>query len=184
MQELRLLDQRLAKALSHPLRRRVLDEFIQRSEASPNEVAKQLELPLSTTSYHVQILRELGCIELVRTAQRRGAVEHYYRSSLDLLLNDADWSRLPLAVRRQLAGHTIGDLMQEMGAAASDGGFDAPAAQVARVPLRLDETGWAELSALVSATLEESNAIQARSDARGADSRPSLLALLHFARGD
>ena len=90
MPEPQLLDQRLAKALSHPLRRRVLERFIDEGEASPNEVAKQLGAPLSTVSYHVHILRDLQCIELVRTEPRRGAVEHYYRSALELLLEDAE----------------------------------------------------------------------------------------------
>jgi DNA-binding transcriptional ArsR family regulator len=179
-----LLDQRLAKALSHPLRRRVLDQFTQRVEASPNEVAKALEIPLSTVSYHVHILRELECIALVRTVPRRGAVEHFYRSTLDIFLDDTQWSTLPTAVRRQLAGQTIGDLMREIGAAATGGGFDEPAAAVARVPLRLDEAGWAELSELLHATLRDAAAIQERSDERGDDVRQSLLALLHFARGD
>jgi DNA-binding transcriptional ArsR family regulator len=182
MPEPRLLDQRLAKALNHQLRRDVLEQFIEHGEASPNEVAKRLGAPLSTISYHVHILRDLECIELVRTEPRRGAVEHFYRSSLEILLDDAQWSRLPLAMRRQLAGQTIGDLIQEMATAARDGGFDDEAAQVARLPLRLDDAGWTELSALVSTTLEEAAAIQSRSDARGGEGRGSLLALLHFAR--
>lgn len=182
MPEPRLLDQRLAKALSHPLRRRVLEQLIDRGEASPNEVAKQIGAPLSTVSYHVHILRDLECIELVRTEPRRGAVEHYYRSSLDLLLDDTQWSRLPVAVRRQLAGQTIGDLIREVGEAARDGGFDGSSAAVVRVPLQLDEAGWKEISELVMSTLREASAIQERSDARGDAARPSLLGLLHFAR--
>jgi DNA-binding transcriptional ArsR family regulator len=179
----RPLDQRLAKALSHSLRRDVLERFIAHGEASPNEVAKELHAPLSTVSYHVHILRDLECIELVRTEPRRGAVEHYYRSALDVLLDDVQWSGLPIAVRRQLAGQTVGDLMQEMGAAASQGGFDDASAAVARMPLQLDESGWQELSELLHATLREAEAIQHRSAARGADEiRPSLLGLLHFAR--
>jgi DNA-binding transcriptional ArsR family regulator len=183
MPEPQLLDQRLAKALSHPLRRRVLERFIDAGEASPNEVAKLLGAPLSTVSYHVHILRDLQCIELVRTEPRRGAVEHYYRSALELLLEDTQWSRLPAAVRRQLAGQTVGDLMQEMGAAAQTGGFDDGDAAVARVPLELDATGRQELSDLLLATLRDAEAIQQRSLARdGDDARRSLLGLLHFAR--
>jgi DNA-binding transcriptional ArsR family regulator len=183
MPEPRLLDQRLAKALSHPLRRRVLERFMDAGEASPNEVAKELAAPLSTVSYHVHILRDLQCIELMRTEPRRGAVEHYYRASLDLLIDDTDWAKLPVAVRRQLAGQTVGDLMSEMVTAARDGGFDERGAHVDRMPLELDEAGWEELSALLDATLREVGAIQERSASRGDDgARRSLLGLLHFAR--
>jgi DNA-binding transcriptional ArsR family regulator len=180
----RLLDHRLAKALGHPLRRQVLEQFMTRGEASPNEVAKELAAPLSTVSYHVHILRDLDCIELVRTEPRRGAVEHYYRSALEVLLDDAQWARLPIAMRRQLASQTVGDLMREMGEAALAGGFDAASAHIDRVPLRLDRDGWDELSDLLTATMREAEAIQERSVARGdGDARPSLLGLLHFARG-
>lgn len=179
----RLLDHRLAKALGHPLRRQVLEQFITRGERSPNEIAKELGAPLSTVSYHVHILRDLECITLSRTEPRRGAVEHYYRSTLDVLLDDSQWSSLPIAMRRQLAGQTVGDLMQEMGDAAIQGGFDAAEAHVDRIPLRLDREGWEELSALLTSTMHEADAIQKRSDARDdGDIRPSLLGLLHFAR--
>jgi DNA-binding transcriptional ArsR family regulator len=181
----RLLDHRLAKALGHPLRRQVLEQFMTRGEASPNEVAKELAAPLSTVSYHVHILRDLDCIQLVRTEPRRGAVEHYYRSALEVLLDDAQWASLPIAMRRQLASQTVGDLMQEMGEAALSGGFDLANAHVDRIPLQLDREGWDELSALLTATMRETEAIQERSAARGDDddARPSLLGLLHFARG-
>jgi DNA-binding transcriptional ArsR family regulator len=179
----RLLDQRLAKALSHPLRRDVLERFIARGETSPNQVAKDLSAPLSTVSYHVHILRDLQCIELARTEQRRGAVEHYYRSALDVLLDDTAWGALPVAVRRQLAGQTVGDLMQEMGAAARAGGFDDSDAAVVRVPLELDATGREELSELLAATLRQAQGIQERSLSRDTgDVSPSLLGLLHFGR--
>jgi hypothetical protein len=46
--------------------------------ASPSELPDALGEPLGNVSYHVRILRELDCIELVRTEPRRGALEHFY----------------------------------------------------------------------------------------------------------
>lgn len=185
MPEPRLLDQRIAKAVSHPLRRDVLDLIIERGEASPNEAAAALGASLGTVSYHVQILRELGCVELVRTEPRRGALEHFYRASIEAFVDDTQWGKLPLAVRRQLAGQTTGELMQEMGAAARAGGFDRQGVHVDRMPLRLDETGWTELSDLLVTTLERAAEIQRRSDERHADQEDveaSMLGILHFRR--
>ena len=48
--------------------------------ASPNEIAEMIDERLPNVSYHVRALLDLGCIELVDTAQRRGAIEHYYRA--------------------------------------------------------------------------------------------------------
>jgi DNA-binding transcriptional ArsR family regulator len=185
MPERRLLDQRIAKAVSHPLRRDVLEFIVERGEASPNEAATALGASLGTVSYHVHILRDLECVELVRTEPRRGALEHFYRPSIDTFLDDTQWSTLPVAVRRQLAGQTVGDLIQEMGAAAREGGFDREGVHVDRMPLRLDETGWAELSELLLKTLDEAGEIQRRTDARNAgpdDVQPSMLGILHFRR--
>ena len=47
--------------------------------ASPKAIAVELDLDVRSVAYHVRVLRKLGCIELVETQQRRGAVEHIYR---------------------------------------------------------------------------------------------------------
>jgi DNA-binding transcriptional ArsR family regulator len=75
-QQAGLVDPRLAKALSHPMRARIL-AILNERVASPNEIAAMIDERLPNVSYHVRALQELGCIELVRTAQRRGAIEHY-----------------------------------------------------------------------------------------------------------
>jgi DNA-binding CsgD family transcriptional regulator len=72
------IDQRLATALSSPLRARALG-LIAEGVASPKAIAAELDLDVRTVAYHVRVLRKLGCIELVETLPRRGAVEHIYR---------------------------------------------------------------------------------------------------------
>lgn len=81
------IDQRLAKALSSSLRARALN-LISEGVASPKAIAKELGLDVRSVAYHVRVLRELGCIELVDTKQRRGAVEHIYRVTERALEND------------------------------------------------------------------------------------------------
>lgn len=77
---------RAARALAHPLRARVLQQFIDRP-GSPSEVAALLDAPLSTISYHVRILAGLGFLELTGTTPRRGALEHTYRATARITLN-------------------------------------------------------------------------------------------------
>jgi len=74
------IDQRLAKALTHALRSQAL-ELIKAGPTSPKTIAARLGVDVRTIAYHVRVLRELECIELVETQQRRGAVEHIYRIS-------------------------------------------------------------------------------------------------------
>jgi DNA-binding transcriptional ArsR family regulator len=71
-------DDRLDKALSHPIRVQIFN-MLQQRPASPTELSKRLGTTLGATAYHVRTLHTLGLIELVEERQRRGgAVEHYY----------------------------------------------------------------------------------------------------------
>jgi len=72
------IDPRLAKALSRPLRADAL-ALIGDGVSSPKLIAAKLGVDLRTVAYHVRVLRNLGCIELVETRPRRGATEHVYR---------------------------------------------------------------------------------------------------------
>jgi DNA-binding transcriptional ArsR family regulator len=68
----------LARTLAHPLRVRVLSAAIRGGDVSPRRLADELGEPLGNLSYHVRALAKAGLIELKSTAQRRGAVEHFY----------------------------------------------------------------------------------------------------------
>jgi DNA-binding MarR family transcriptional regulator len=57
--------------------------YLARTTGSPKTIAAELGLDIRNVAYHVRVLQELGCVELVRTEPRRGAVEHVYRA--------ADW---------------------------------------------------------------------------------------------
>jgi DNA-binding transcriptional ArsR family regulator len=68
----------LAKALSNPLRADAL-ALIGEGVNSPKLIAAKLGHDLRTVAYHVRVLRNLGCIELIKIRPRRGATEHVYR---------------------------------------------------------------------------------------------------------
>jgi DNA-binding transcriptional ArsR family regulator len=71
------------KALNAPQRRRILRTLHDVGEArSPNELAEGYELSVSHVSYHVKVLKEYGALALTDTAQKRGAVEHFYASTV------------------------------------------------------------------------------------------------------
>ena len=137
----RQLDERLAKALSHPLRQRILQRLNEGGVRSPNELSRELGDPLGNVSYHVRILRELDCVELVRTEQRRGALEHYYRATAEPWLDDEQWARLPAAFRRKTLGRTLSEILEGASAASRETGFDHPEVKVDRIELELDDAG-------------------------------------------
>ncbi len=72
------IDQRLAKALTHSVRAQAL-ALIAEGTTSPKLIAERLDADLRGVAYHVRVLKRLGCIELVETQKRRGAVEHLYK---------------------------------------------------------------------------------------------------------
>ena len=74
-------DDAALKALGHPLRRMVLRrlEANNNGGASPSELAREFNVPLTHMSYHIRTLAETGVIRLVKTTPRRGAVEHHYK---------------------------------------------------------------------------------------------------------
>lgn len=70
----------VAKAHLHPLRLSILELLTVDGgrPLSPNEMAFELQEPLSSVAYHVGQLRTKGLLKVVREEQRRGAVEHYH----------------------------------------------------------------------------------------------------------
>lgn len=75
----RIIDQRLVKAIAHPLRVEILEAFVAEGDLSPVLIARKLGQPIGNVSYHVNVLKDCEVIELVSTRQRRGALEHFFR---------------------------------------------------------------------------------------------------------
>jgi DNA-binding transcriptional ArsR family regulator len=177
------LDKSLIKALAHPLRWRLLEILTERGEASPVELARLLDQPLATVSHHVRVLRDSNCVELTRTEQRRGAIEHYYQPLAPAFFDDEQWTATPAVFRRALAGQVFRRIIDEAAAAGEAGAFDLSTAHMDRMLVELDERGRRELSDLLNETLRRAQDIQERSDTRtrdDGDARLSVVAVLHF----
>jgi DNA-binding transcriptional ArsR family regulator len=164
------VDSRLAKALAHPLRVQLLAQLNQ-GVASPNELAKKLGEPLTNVSYHVRMLHDLGCIELVQTEPRRGALEHYYRAVMRPFFSDRDWKRLPQSARNSISDAVLQLVWDDTAAAIKDGSFeDRDDHHLSRTVLAVDEQGWKDLHELLAETLDRAMEIQAESASRASKS--------------
>jgi DNA-binding transcriptional ArsR family regulator len=160
------LDSNIVKALSHPLRMRILTR-LNEGVASPNEMSKQFEESLPLVSYHVRILRELDCIELVRTTPRRGAIEHHYRALTRPFLDDADWRSLPPSARKAVSNTVLTKALGDVRNAVATGSFDErPDRHLSYSAPVLDEQGWKALNErldeLLNWTIEEQAAAAGR----------------------
>ena len=67
------------KAITDPLRLRLVEVFIQR-EATTKQAADILREKPTKLYHHVQNLEDAGLVRLVRTRRNRGTVEKYYRA--------------------------------------------------------------------------------------------------------
>ena len=160
------VDSRLAKALAHPLRVQLL-AALNEGVASPNELAKRLEEPLTNVSYHVRMLHDLGCIELVETEPRRGALEHYYRAIVRPFFGERDWKRLPKNARGSISDAVLQLVWDDAAEAIKSGLFDEREDRhLSRSVLVVDEQGWEELHDVLAETLDRAMQIQADSAAR------------------
>jgi hypothetical protein len=121
---------------------------------------------VGNVSYHVRILREFGCVELVRTEPRRGALAHFYRATVSPWLDDEQWAELPPGFRRETLSRTLSETVERASAASREGGFDSPEVHVSRTTLALDAQGLTAVTALLDETLEAVRRIAAES-ARG-----------------
>ena len=174
----RFLDERLAKAFSHRLRVQILQCLDEAGEASPKALALALGEPVGNVSYHVRILRELDCVELVRTEPRRGALAHFYRATARPWLDDEQWAGLPASFRRTAQSRALSEIIEQASLASTEGGFDGPETHVSRVTLALDHAGLTEIGRLLAETLEAVRRTAAESagrrEERGGETPPTI----------
>jgi DNA-binding transcriptional ArsR family regulator len=176
-----VIDQRIVKALAHPLRIRMLTVLNQRV-ASPSELAGELEEPIGNVSYHMRTLADLAMVELVRTEPRRGAVEHYYRAIERPHVPSQDWASLPASVRRSIADTTGRQVLDDFTTAARSDGFERTGARLSRLEVKLDDKGWEEMGKLLDDVSQRVAKIAAKvKDRKTADeTAPGIAVLMLF----
>ena len=171
------INDRVIRALGHPLRVRVLTVLNERV-ASPREMSEEFGEPLGNVSYHTRMLVELGAIELVDTKQRRGAIEHYYRAVMRPFLDDEDFKKHPASVRRTLTDTALDIIWRSIADDIKSGLFEQmDDRHVSRSRFVVDRQGWDELAALLANVLERGFEIEAESAGRLQDAGDDAEAL-------
>jgi DNA-binding transcriptional ArsR family regulator len=153
-------DPRYVKAMSHPVRVRIMAMLAER-KASPNELSQWLGTTLGATAYHVRALHNLGLIELVDETRVRGAVEHHYKAKPPPKVTEASWSTASPIAKQAAVGSQLRMLQDHTNASAAAGGFDRAEAILERKTARLDEKGFTALRAEMQKLLERIDRIEA-----------------------
>jgi len=153
-------DPRYVKAMSHPLRVRILAMLDER-KASPNQLAGWLGASLGTVAYHVRTLEQLGLIELVDETRVRGAVEHHYRARARPNVTADGWAQAPPIAKQAAVGSSLDVIAEYARVSAAAGGFDRADAQLRRTLVKLDARGFTQLSKAIDKLLEQAEKIEA-----------------------
>jgi hypothetical protein len=161
-----VIDQRLVRALAHPLRVQILEILTDRV-ASPHRLSIELETGLSDVAYHTRALDGYGCLELIETAQRRGATEHFYKANPDCFVGDRSWRKVPRSLLSGVSGATLQTFIDKAIDALEAGTLDGRDDTIFRwMPLLLDQTGWEEVVAIMEEATNMILASQRRSQDR------------------
>jgi DNA-binding transcriptional ArsR family regulator len=168
------IEQRIVKALAHPMRVQILTILNDRM-ASPNELSKELEESLSQVSYHVKVLNDFECIEMVKTKPIRGAIEHFYRATSKVFVPSWIAKTWPKSIRDTVAGTILEEIQVDLDESIRTGLFnDRPNHVVGRDPRTLDNTGRQDAEALAAEFFERFEDIAIESDKRLANGEGDL----------
>lgn len=159
------IDQRLVRSLAHPLRIQIL-ELLTDHVASPATLANQLDVALGDVAYHTRALDRYGALELIDTAQKRGATEHFYKATPGAFVGGPPWRKVPKSIRGGISAATLQTFLDKAIAALEAGTLDGRDDTVFRwMPLFLDEKGWKEVVAI----MEEATKLMLASHLRSQD---------------
>ncbi|HSK50687.1 MAG TPA: hypothetical protein VK889_09380 [Solirubrobacterales bacterium] len=154
------------RALAHPLRVQIL-EILSERVASPSLLSEQLDAGLTHVAYHTRTLSDCACLELVGTAPRRGATEHFYKAAPRSFVGDRAWRSVPRSVLGGVSGAALQTFMDKAVAALEAGTLDdRDGTTLNWVPVELDQRGWEEVATVMARALEEALEAEKRSRKR------------------
>jgi DNA-binding transcriptional ArsR family regulator len=164
----------ICAALKHPMRVRIL-EVLNEGPRSPSQFVEEGLVPkdlygsypqaLSLASYHFRELEREGCLEIVESIPRRGALEHVYEGKARVYFTDAEFEQMPREKRRTLSRISFQGLVARADSAMRADTFDARTDRhLTWMPMQLDERGWDELSTALAGCFGEVE--QIRHDAK------------------
>jgi predicted transcriptional regulator len=180
------IEELVAYVINHRIRIDALAIFNERV-ASPTEIAGVLGENVSKVGHHVKELHDAGCIELVDTKQRRGAIEHFYRATVRPQITDGEWRAMPDENRREIVAlvfqAVVAEGLSSLRARKMDGDDDL---HLSWRVLNLDNEGRRELAAEQAESLSRIAGVEARSNARlvesGKDGISTVVAMMGFKR--
>jgi DNA-binding transcriptional ArsR family regulator len=160
------MEMTLAAIVAHPTRARSFLILAERT-ASPVEIAKEIGKDVGHVGYHVRKLQQLDLIELVDERPVRGAVEHFYRAIERPVVDEEEFAAQSLEEREVFTRAILQLHVADIARAMDEHTFDSrPSRVIVRMPMLVDEEGFAELADAHAELYERTLDIQAKSAER------------------
>lgn len=173
---------RLAKAMAHPVRVKIL-ELTNERPVAPAEVSAAIGTPVSNVAYHFRTLVELECIEAVQQQQVRGSIKTTYRNRTNLMFDDLCFATLPPGDRAGLTVPILKALYRRASDALEAKTFDVHEdSHLSVTTLSLRDEAWQEVATILEGALLRVMEIKGEEEAREDDCErmPATVGLLGF----
>jgi len=159
----------LCQPLSHALRVRILEvaneraispvQFVNEELQPKGIVFKSPQHPMSHVSYHFRELEKAGCLYVIETIQRRGAIEHVYVGKVTLTTDE--FEKLSKEERSDLSRVGLQGFIARADSSMWTDTFDKRKDRfLAWMPLALDEQAWREVIQALDVCFETVRKIQ------------------------
>lgn len=152
-----ILNPTLATAMTHSTRAHAMGILSDRV-ASPQGIGKEIGETTQNVSYHLGILEDLDCIELVESKPARGGgvVEHFYRATKRPYFDKKGWDQLDDNEKWGTAIPILRVISKELNESLAAGTFmDPDDAHLSRTPMVLDPEGYENSKAILGNALKE-----------------------------
>jgi DNA-binding transcriptional ArsR family regulator len=171
-----LIDPRILKAQSHPIRAEILN-ILSEGPNSPSRMHRRMDIgSLQLVCHHINVLRAVGLIELVRIKEHGGRKEHIYGATRRQYFTLEEWMAVDPKFRDPVIGTILRQISDDTGRAAAEGRFsELPDSHLSRSPIELDAEGWAEVVEALEVALERILEAHARSKERAQVSGEALM---------
>jgi DNA-binding transcriptional ArsR family regulator len=178
------VDEKLAKAIGHPVRALILADLNDRVD-SPSQFARRHDLDLSGVSYHFRVLEKYECIEEVASVPVRGTNQHFFKATRGALFDGKAWDQLPETVRNRWSGKTMTHVLEAVAEAMVQETFDERTDRaLAWKKDILDDQGWQKIADIFREatyeTIKEAEAAKERVEAGEAEPMLASWAFLFF----
>lgn len=176
-----LSNPQLLAALSHPTRTHLLTILNERTE-TPKNLAAALGCEIKHVAYHLKILEELGCIELVNTEESSGGkvIAHHYRAIQRPWFDREAWAKVEMKEQPGITTKILGLMNEDLAGALLGGTIDKGENHISRTPAVVDAIGYEDALKLLNDTLERMIEIQAESANRLQDGGEPILIKVHL----